>query len=224
MFRFPLLLSALTVAMVAGILAGMQGLAPTVEAQQGGIIGGNKPPAGGGFGTFIFGGGTSAQLLAASECAEETATFFYNKPDGTFAVYIPAALDVANEEFVTLFPNDMIPTGSIFTGKCVSLQNVLAPIESVEVRIAESFPPQYFLDVVSGLPSGCATFDRYEVERAGTDIMVTVWNLEPAPGPTVFCTAIYGYVEHAIALGSDFERGTTYTVRVNDVTATFVAQ
>ncbi len=223
MSRPSLLAGALALVITAVLLVTL-GQSPTVEAQQGGIIGGNKPPAGGGFGTFAFGGGTFAQLLAASECPEETATFFYNKPDGAYAVYIPAAPDVANEEFVTLFPNDTIPTGSIFTGKCVSLQNVLAPIESVDLRIAESFPPQYFLDVVSGLPSGCAQFDRYDLERAGTDITVTVWNLEPAPGSDVFCTAIYGYVEHAVPLGSDFVSGQTYAVHVNDVTTTFVAQ
>jgi hypothetical protein len=227
MFRLLRLIgvATATVAVLAVAFLLVQGQPPTsVEAQQGGLIGGNKPPAGGGFGTFTFGGGTFAQLLAASECPEETATFFYNKPDGSFAVYIPAAVDAANAEIMALFPGDAIPPGTLFTAKCVSLQNVLAPIESVDVRVAESFPPQYFLDVVSGLPGGCAQFDRYEVERSGTDITVTVWNLEPAPGSMVICTAIYGYVEHAIALGSDFVSGTTYTVHVNDTTTTFVAQ
>jgi len=216
---------ASALAFVVTALAWLSVMQPaSVEAQTGGILGGNKPPAGGGFGTFAFGGGTFAQLLAASECPEETATFFYNKPDGSYAVYIPAAPDVANAEIMALFAGDSIPPGTLFTAKCVSLQNVLAPIEAVEVRIAESFPPQYFLDVVSGLPGGCAQFDRYEVDRAGSEITATVWNLEPVPGPGVFCTMIYGTVEHHIALGSDFVSGTTYTVHVNDVTKTFVAQ
>ena len=39
-----------------------------------------------------------------------------------------------------------------------SLVQVSAPIESVELLIMESFPPQCSLVVVSGLPNGCASF------------------------------------------------------------------
>lgn len=223
MHRAALPASAFALIMTAVTLLALAQPAAT-EAQEGGIIGGNKPPVAGGFGTFAFGGGTFAELLEASECPEETATFFYNKPDGSYAVYIPAAPDVANAEIRTLFPGDSIPPGTLFTAKCVSLHNVLAPIDSVEVRVAESFPPQYFLDIVSGLPGGCAQFDRYEVDRTDNEITVTVWNLEPLSASGVICTLIYGTVEHAIALGSDFQSGMTYTVHVNDVTTTFVAQ
>lgn len=108
-------------------------------------------------------------------------------------------------------------------GEEVTVTSELAPIESVEVRVAESFPPQYFLDVVSGLPSGCASFDRYEVSRAGDTIEVKVWNRIEAPKNGA-CTAIYGTVQHAIALGADFQPGRTYRVHVNTMTKTFVAQ
>lgn len=98
---------------------------------------------------------------------------------------------------------------------------VAAPIESVEVVAATSYPAQYFAHVVSGLPSGCAKFYRYEVARSGERITITVSNTLPsAPVP---CTQVYGYVDHNIALGSDFIAGGTYTVQVNDVTRTFVA-
>lgn len=99
----------------------------------------------------------------------------------------------------------------------------LAPIESVEVRVAESFPPQYFLDVTSGLPSGCASFDRYEVVRNGDTVEVSVWNRIEIPKNGA-CTAIYGTAKHAITLGPDFQPGRTYTVQVNAVTKTFVGQ
>jgi hypothetical protein len=97
----------------------------------------------------------------------------------------------------------------------------LAPIESVEILIAESWPPQYFLLVESGLPNGCVKFDRYEVTRHDNTIEVAVINLESVG---MVCTAEYGTVEHNIPLGSDFEPGATYTVQVNDVTETLVAQ
>ena len=104
-----------------------------------------------------------------------------------------------------------------------SAKRVLAPIEAVEMRIAESFPPQYFVGVTSGLPSGCAKFDHYTVERDGDTIKITVWNTMPSD-QRVACTMIYGYVQHNITLGSDFQSGKTYQLKVNDVTKSFTAQ
>ncbi len=110
---------------VAAALAALLVMMPgqpggTAHAQQGGIIAGNKPPAAGGFGSFSFGGGTFEQLLTASACPKETSAFFHNKADGTFAVYIPGtAIGVVNEEMMTLFPNNTIPLGTIFLGRCV---------------------------------------------------------------------------------------------------------
>lgn len=113
--------------------------------------------------------------------------------------------------------------GDAGSGGDMETVRVPAPIDEVEIRVLESFPPQYVLYVVSGLPSGCAKFDEYEVERDGDTIHVKVWNLMPADDD-VACTMIYGTVEHNINLGSDFESGKTYTVHVNDVTKTFTAQ
>lgn len=100
---------------------------------------------------------------------------------------------------------------------------VLAPIESVEVLIMESFPPQYMLVVVSGLPNACVSFGDYNVTRDGDTIRVEVINSEPAD-PGVACAEVYGMVETRIPLGIDFESGKTYTVVVNNVTETFIAQ
>ena len=99
---------------------------------------------------------------------------------------------------------------------------VAAPIDGVKINIAESFPPQYFVHVQSGLPNACHKFDKHEVSRAGEVINITVTNLKPLE--PLMCAEIYGTVESTIALGTDFEGGKTYTVRVNDVTVTFVAQ
>ncbi len=100
----------------------------------------------------------------------------------------------------------------------------LAPIENVEVQVAESFPLQYFLLITLGLPNGCARFDGYEVTRDGEDVRVRVTNLTPAPGETMACTMIYGIVETNIALGSDFDPAKTYNVAVNDFTTTFTTE
>ena len=59
------------------------------------------------------------------------------------------------------------------------MAEVLAPIDNLEINIAESFPPEVSLNVQSGLPNGCVEFSRYELERDGASIRVTIWNLEP---------------------------------------------
>lgn len=98
---------------------------------------------------------------------------------------------------------------------------VLAPIDRVYVAIVGSIPPQYFLNVRSGLPNGCARFGGYEMKREGSTILVEITNLAPADAD-VACTEIYGTVETRLGLGTDFERSRTYTVHVNDVTDSFV--
>jgi hypothetical protein len=100
---------------------------------------------------------------------------------------------------------------------------VLAPVESLEVLILESFPPQYNVAVVSGLPNGCVSFAGYRLERNGKAIRIELVNWKPAD-PAMMCTMVYGTVETTIGLGSDFVSGETYTVSANDLTESFVAQ
>jgi len=100
---------------------------------------------------------------------------------------------------------------------------VWAPIESIEVLILESFPPQYSVRVVSGLPNTCVVFSGYNVIRHGDTIRVEVVNLEPADGGTS-CAELYRIIEHYISIGSDFVPGKSYTIVVNDVTEAFIAQ
>lgn len=99
----------------------------------------------------------------------------------------------------------------------------LAPIESIDVVVRESFPPQYALQITSGLPSGCAAFERTDVEREGNVFTVTVINTMPAPDADVACTMIYGYFDQSVTL-EDIESGVEYTVNANDKTLTFTGQ
>ena len=57
-----------------------------------------------------------------------------------------------------------------------SMVQVQAPIESVEVLIMESFPPQYSVVVVSGLPNACVTFAGYRMDRIGDTVQIEVIN------------------------------------------------
>ena len=77
--------------------------------------------------------------------------------------------------------------------------------------------------VVSGLPNGCTSFGGYRLEGNGDMIRIEVINWKPADESKA-CTEEYRTVEHNIWLGSDFESGKTYTVIVNDVIESFVAQ
>jgi hypothetical protein len=88
---------------------------------EGAILFGTKPPPSGGFGTFSFGGGTFPQLLTASGCPQATSVYFWNKPDGDFAVWIPASeVAIVNAEFLAIFSGTPpLPEGSIFTARCV---------------------------------------------------------------------------------------------------------
>ena len=116
------------------------------------------------------------------------------------------------------------PDGAPSSSAPSERREVLAPIESADILIRESFPPQYALDIVSGLPSGCAQFSRIGVAREGASINVTVWNSVPA-ADDVACTMIYRTTRNTTELGSDFESGRTYEVRVNgEQTIPFTAQ
>lgn len=119
-----------------------------------------------------------------------------------------------------LYFNRDDPTSA--TGK--DRTSVTAPIESVDILVLESFPPQYMVHIVSGLPSGCARFEKAEVTgRDGNTVHIRVTNTMPSD-PNVACTAIYGTHETNLNIGSDFMSGETYTVDVNGTIAEFTAQ
>ncbi|HEX5369934.1 MAG TPA: hypothetical protein VFY10_11015 [Dehalococcoidia bacterium] len=99
---------------------------------------------------------------------------------------------------------------------------VPAPIDKLDIATLESFPAQYVAQIMAGLPDGCARPYTYSVEQRGAEIDITVLNSEPSGA--VACTAIYGDYPLNVNLGSQFDAGTTYTVKVNDKTATFTAR
>ncbi|MCH8116023.1 MAG: hypothetical protein IIB25_11145 [Chloroflexi bacterium] len=92
----------------------------------------------------------------------------------------------------------------------------MASIESVQILSLEPYLEQFVVEVTFGLPNGCASYSHNEVTQDGTDIKISVYNTVPAPGELIACTEIYRLHDQNIGLGSDFERGTTYTVLVND--------
>jgi inhibitor of cysteine peptidase len=94
----------------------------------------------------------------------------------------------------------------------------LAPIHEVDVLFMESFPIQVGVNIKLGLSSGCTTFHDAVVTRNGNTINIEVTTQRPKDK---MCTAIYGYFDKNLNIGSDFTAGTTYTLKVNDYTTTF---
>ena len=97
----------------------------------------------------------------------------------------------------------------------------LAPIHAVDIFFMESFPVQIGVRITGGLRDGCTTFHDAVVIRTGNTINITVTVQKPQG---VFCPAVYTFFEKNLNLGSDYKTGTSYTVKVNDYTSSFVYQ
>jgi len=97
----------------------------------------------------------------------------------------------------------------------------LAPIHDVQINIAESYPPQIFVYIKGGLSDGCTTFHKLDIRRSASTIDIEVTTKRPKDA---VCSEIYGFFERNVNLGSDFISGENYTVKVNEVTTSFVMQ
>ena len=104
-----------------------------------------------------------------------------------------------------------------------SMVETPAPIESVRFAVSDSDPPEYTLQITSGIPSGCVKFNGYETLQEGNTIFVNVTNMQPAQA--IPCTAIYGQHEGEVVLDGGFVPGESYTVVVNgNLTNSFTAR
>lgn len=90
------------------------------------------------------------------------------------------------------------------------------------VSVAESFPPQYFLWVVSGLSNGATTFGNFAVKRDGNIVAVSITNIVQTD---VEAAQFYGIHQSNIAPGTEFTSGEVYAVVINGEPVTeFTAQ
>ena len=87
------------------------------RATTGAIIAGDVPRQGG-LGLFVFGGGTFEQLLSASGCPPDSATFWATDESGVFVPFVPgSAVTLVNADWRSRFP-DGIPPGTALLGRC----------------------------------------------------------------------------------------------------------
>lgn len=95
-----------------------------------------------------------------------------------------------------------------------------ALVETVDVRIAESFPVQVYADVTGVLGDGCTTLHAIEQSRDGNKINVAILTERPA---NAVCTMIAVLLEESVKLEGEFPPG-RYELTVNQVTTEFEVQ
>lgn len=91
---------------------------------------------------------------------------------------------------------------------------VAAPIEEALIVREESDPSRYTAVIRLGLPSGCAAFERSDLEREGDTFHITVWNSVPKDDD-VMCTMIYRTHQHHVPLPKPLKSGQPYSVTIN---------
>jgi hypothetical protein len=130
--RFALLLVPVVILGSAAVAASLVGRANSGESPPPAVPSATRtlPPAtpqilsGGvprsGFGLFVFGGGTEAQMIAASGCPAETSAFWATNSAGQFVVFVPGAdVSVVNDPWRTQFRTG-IPSGTPLLGECAA--------------------------------------------------------------------------------------------------------
>jgi hypothetical protein len=94
----------------------------------------------------------------------------------------------------------------------------LAQVDSVDIRLLESFPVQVQAIARGNLPDGCTTIDETLVERSDTLFRVTITTTRPAGAA---CTEALVPFEQVVSLDVLNLPAGQYTVDVNGVTSTF---
>ncbi|MFC2058358.1 hypothetical protein ACFLTS_01775 [Chloroflexota bacterium] len=113
------------------------------------------------------------------------------------------------------------PTVQLIDGPNQAVEISLAPIDEVQISIAESYPSQVIVYIQGGLRDGCTTFHDLDIQRDKNIIEIEVTTERPEEAA---CDAVYSQFEKYENLGTDFTSGETYTVKVNNYTTTFVMQ
>ncbi len=211
------LLLAFVGALVLGLSAASAAEAQTPGGGEPGLRG--DLPILGGFGLAVWSGGSLDAMRASATTQGCALQAVWITRQGEFVGHIfgaPAVVSQTTGSSIA-FPDGGAPAGTPLIVVC-AVVTAPAPIESVEIH---SPLGSWSARVVSGLPSGCVQFHSYEAARQGDTITIRVLNRVPAPGARIACTAIYGMVTSDIVLPGPFVSGRSYTVHVNDQTATF---
>jgi inhibitor of cysteine peptidase len=94
----------------------------------------------------------------------------------------------------------------------------LAPVETIDILILESFPVQVQVRAAGNLRDGCTTLGEISQKQQGSTFAVTIGTTRPADA---LCTEALVPFETTIALDVVGLKAGTYTVTVNGVSGTF---
>ena len=95
-------------------------------------------------------------------------------------------------------------------------------VQDFEIEKDVGDPVSYRLRVVYGRPSGsCTGVNGHEVIRREPAVVEVRITHHQVSDPTVMCTQDFPITETLVPLGSEFEAGTEYTVKVNDKARVF---
>jgi|ThiBio_1000_plan_1041568.scaffolds.fasta_scaffold59794_1 hypothetical protein len=100
-----------------------------------------------------------------------------------------------------------------------TMSTVRLQVQTVEVLIAESFPPQIFAHVTAIIPDSCTKAREPEISRDGSTITIVLIGERP---DGVACAQIISTYDKSIGLGT-LDPG-RYTLHVNDVSQEFEVQ
>ena len=95
-------------------------------------------------------------------------------------------------------------------------------VRGFEIEEAGVDPLGYQARVVSGRPSGsCTRINGYEVSRREPAVIEVKITHHQVSDPNVMCTRDFPVTKTVVPLGSEFQAGTEYTVKVNGQARTF---
>jgi hypothetical protein len=109
--------------------------------------------------------------------------------------------------------NPASPTGE------PTMSTVKLQVQTVDVLIAESYPPQISAHVTAIIPDSCTKAREPEINRDGSTITVTLIGERP---DGVACAQVISTYDKSIPLGT--LAPASYTLHVNNVTKEFEVQ
>ena len=119
-----------------------------------------------------------------------------------------------------------IGLGAVLATACSSRTNptgaddlLVEPIqvESVDVRVLESFPPQAVAHVRGVLGDGCSEFHSLRQDRSGNTVTVTILRQRPRDA---ICIQIAKVYEENVRLEGDYPPG-RYVLQINGIVTRF---
>ena len=93
-----------------------------------------------------------------------------------------------------------------------------ANVESLDIRILESFPVQIHVTIKGNVSDSCTTASPIEQEREGDTFRITVGATRPSGA---MCAQVITPFEQSVALDVAGLKAGIYTVEANGVTGTF---